>query len=70
MTTKRSKGTRLKEMQTRKDRMLHENGERMKVCGDVPIERIWKNRADRLEANRRGTLDGDEDGQLTERESE
>jgi hypothetical protein len=55
-------------MQTRKDRMLHENRERMKVCGDVPIEKIWKNRADRLEANRRGTLDGDgdEDGQLTE----
>ena len=48
--------------------MLHENRERMKVCGDVPIEKIWKNRADRLEANRRGTLDGDgdEDGQLTE----
>jgi hypothetical protein len=65
-----SKAAVLREKQTRKDKMLHENGERMKVCGDVPIEKIWKNRADRLEANRRGTLDGDADGQLTERKGE
>jgi hypothetical protein len=52
--------------------MLHENGERLKVCGDVPIEKIWKNRADRLESNRRGTLDrgGDENGQPTEQKIE
>lgn len=60
MSNKRSKGVRLREMQTRKDRMLAQNGTTKKYCGDVPVEVIWKHRAERLEETRRG---GDKNGQ-------
>lgn len=54
MSNKRSKGVRLREMQIRKDMMMLENGIAKKYCGDVPVEQLWKNRADRLEETLRG----------------
>jgi hypothetical protein len=54
IVNKRSKGIRLKEMQTRKDHALEMNGEKNNCCGEMPIPSIWKHRAKRLEENRRG----------------
>lgn len=46
---------RLREMQNRKEMMLGEFKEKGKFCnGDMPVPIIWRHRAERQEANRRG----------------